>query len=413
MRSLYTITIRLYYFSILIASLFNKKAKQWIAGRKNIFEQIELDLRKNPRAPGSKLFWFHCASLGEFEQGRPLIEKIKKEIPNVKIVLTFFSPSGYEVRKNYELADHVFYLPVDTPDNAENFIQLIDPSVAIFIKYEFWYNYLNELQTRNIPLYLVSGVFRKDQVFFGMGGKWFSKQLKAFTHFFVQDEHSEKLLKGMGFNNASISGDTRFDRVSEIVKQDKRFPLVEKFKGDSEILVVGSSWEEDEKILASCSSLLANFKYIIVPHEIDEAHLKNTERLLKNLKCIRYSKASEETISNSDVLIIDNIGMLASLYRFGEIAYVGGGFGEGIHSILEAAAYGMPVIFGPRHEKFNEANELIEQGGGFCVNDVNELKNTLSFLNNDPLIIKMASMISKNYVLSKTGATDRIFSVIS
>lgn len=418
MRSLYTLTIRIYYFSILIASLFSKKAKSWIAGRKNIFNEIGAKIKGE-----GALIWIHCASLGEFEQGRPLIEKFKSQNSKVKILLTFFSPSGYEVRKNYELADHVFYLPLDTPANAEKFIQLIKPTAAIFIKYEFWYNYLNELKSRNIPLYLVSGVFRMDQVFFGLTGAWFRKQLNAFTHFFVQDEHSEKLLTGIGFKNVSVSGDTRFDRVSEIAKEVKSFPIVEKFKGNSKIFIVGSSWEEDEKIIKDSGLGIKDLKLIIAPHEINEKHISSIEERFsakggpasgwKELKTIRYSKATVENVSEANVLIIDNIGMLASLYRYGEIAYVGGGFGDGIHSILEAAVYGIPVIFGPRYEKFNEARELIEQGGGFCVNDSNELKNTLSFLHNDPLILKMASMISKNYVVSKTGATEKVYEVIS
>jgi 3-deoxy-D-manno-octulosonic-acid transferase len=410
MRLLYNLLVRSYHLSILAASLFNPKARLWVAGRKKIFDRVA-EVKKN----SAKTIWFHCASLGEFEQGRPIIEKLKTQLPECTIVLTFFSPSGYEVRKNYEGADHIFYLPTDTPHNAQKFVELIRPDAAVFVKYEFWYNYLRTLKEKNIPLYLASGIFRKDHIFFRWNGGWFRDQLSNFTRFFVQDADSEKLLHTIGLTNVEVCGDTRFDRVCAIASEKKGIPAAETFKNGKKIFICGSTWEKDEKIMGDGKWMLEtgrNWKMIIAPHEINEDHLSAIEKRFSEWNCIRYSKANDTNVKEAGVLIIDNIGMLASLYQYGDIAYVGGGFGDGIHSILEAAAYGMPVIFGPNHQKFIEAKELIGNGGGFCVTGEEDLKETFSLLTKDGLVLRMASMASRNYVLSKKGATEKISRVL-
>ena len=403
MRLLYTFSVRCYYLLIVLASPFNRKARQWLCGRKNIFGELARDIKK-----GEPLVWFHCASLGEFEQGRPIIEKIKKEKPSTRILLTFFSPSGYEVRKDYAGADHIFYLPLDTQRNAKKFLALTDPLAVIFIRYEFWYNYLSAIKKNNIPLYLASGTFRKDHVFFKGRGKWFREQLKNFTHFFVQDESSEKLLKDAGFNNVSISGDTRFDRVATIAAEKKDIPLVEKFVAGHKTLIGGSTWGEEESILASAISSMSGWKIIIAPHLVNEARLSAIENKFRKLNCIRYSRATAENIHSHDLLLIDSIGLLARIYRYGSIAFVGGGFGSGIHSLLEASAFGVPVIFGPNYHKFHEAEGLIRCGGGFSIRNAEEFEKTFAFLAGDPLVARMASLASANYVLSQKGATEKI-----
>jgi 3-deoxy-D-manno-octulosonic-acid transferase len=411
MRTLYSISIYIYNFSIRIAALFLPKAKLWVEGRKNIFERLSSQLHiVNPG--NKKLAWFHCASLGEFEQGRPLLEKYRKQYPDEIILLTFFSPSGYEIRKNYKGADLICYLPIDTPSNAKLFLDIVKPSIAFFIKYEFWFNYLNELKIRNIPVYLVSGIFRQDQHFFKSYGGWFKRQLRSFTHFFLQDEASASLLASIGFENADVVGDTRFDRVSEIVRNVSKIELVEKFKGDQMVFICGSTWQEDEKMISV--SDWNKFKIIIAPHEINEDHLSfiEAEFSRQNCKTIRFSQANALNINAANVLIIDNIGMLSSLYQYGSIAFIGGGFGKGIHNILEAATFGLPVIFGPNYHKFNEAKELIKSGGAFSVSDTEELNKTFTLLK-DGQILKMASHVSKHYVQSRTGASDKILSAIS
>ncbi|HLC82766.1 MAG TPA: glycosyltransferase N-terminal domain-containing protein [Bacteroidia bacterium] len=431
MRLLYNLSIYLYIFYVRVGSLFNAKAKLMIAGRKNIFENINFLLKKSallPIAigtPDSKLVWFHCASLGEFEQGRPLMEKLKLQQPNVKILLTFFSPSGYEIRKNYTGADFIFYLPMDTPSNAKKFIEIINPKKVFFVKYEFWFNYLSELKNKNIPTYLVSGIFRENHHFFKSTGAWFRKQLSSFTHFFLQDEKSMELLNSIGYTNTTLCGDTRFDRVFEVAKNAKQIDLVKLFVGDFKIMIVGSSWSEDEKIIANNFSNLKssvtlsgvegqNFKLIIAPHEINEKHLVSIETefipLLRGAGvCLRYSLANENNVKEAQVLIIDNIGMLSSLYQYGTIAFIGGGFGKGIHNILEAATFGLPVIFGPNYQKFTEAKELIKLGGAFSINDISEFEKTMLLLS-DEQVLKMASQISRMYVQGRVGATEKILS---
>jgi len=412
MKQIYSFSIYLYLFAIHVASFFNPKARLWVAGRKNIFQKLKSELQNaeglNPE-PG--LIWFHCASLGEFEQGRPLIEKIEREQPEAKILLTFFSPSGYEIRKNYDGADYIFYLPMGTPALAKKFIEIVKPKVAIFIKYEFWFNYLDELKKRHVPTYLICGIFREEQYFFKKYGAWFRKQLNSFTYFYLQDEQSQKSLSSIGYHNSMVSGDTRFDRVFEISKNVKQFDIVKQFIGDKKIMIAGSTWEEDEKIISGLKFQNFGFKLIIAPHKIDENHIQSIISRFKKNSVIRYSEAAQNDILNADVLIIDNIGMLSSLYQYGCIAYVGGGFGSGIHNILEAATFGLPIIFGPNYHKFIEAGELIHLGGAFTVSSVKELKSTFVLLSK-PEELKKASFVSKSYILKHIGATDKILKSI-
>ena len=411
MRLLYSFSIRIYYLGILCASLFNKKAKLWMRGRKNLFPNLEKTILEL-RTPNSELIWFHCASLGEFEQGRPVMEKLKAQNPNVKILLSFFSPSGYEIRKNYVGADYVCYLPMDFTSNAKKFLDIVKPSKIIFIKYEFWFNFLLETFKRKIPCYLISASFRLDQYFFKSYGGWFRKKLKNFTHIFAQSEEVKNILEIYDFANVSVSGDTRFDRVYDVAKTHKPIPLAEIFCADSKIIVCGSTWSGDEEILADMQNMKANIKMIIAPHEIDESHLLQIEKLFSSRKTIRFSKATEQNITEANILLIDNIGMLSSLYHYAYVTYVGGGFNKTVHNILEPAAHGKPIIFGHKFYKFREAFELIEKGGAFTVNSALELSDRLNFLFQDPLVLKMASMISENYVRENKGATQIIFSKI-
>ncbi len=409
MRFFYTFSIHIYSLLIHVFSVFNPKAKLWVNGRKNIFEKLSLEFSKSN--PHKNLVWFHCASLGEFEQGRPLIEKFKVQHPDYKIFLTFFSPSGYEIRKNYKGADFVFYLPKDTPRNAKQLIRIMNPKAVFFIKYEFWFNYLNELKNNNIPTYLVSGIFRKEHYFFKFYGTWFRKQLNCFSHFYFQTEESKQLLKSIGYNNATVCGDTRFDRVFEISKQVVSISLIEKFKQNKNIFIAGSTWLEDEEVIANCKLQIANYKLIIAPHEIDENHLLAIEQLFGKANKLRYSQANEQNVITADVLIIDNIGMLSSIYQYASIAYIGGGFGKGIHNILEAATFGKPVIFGPNFKKFSEAKELIKLGGAFSISSKENLISILETINNLDTLSRI-STISKNYVCAHSGACSIILSTI-
>ena len=402
----YNLSIFFYSSAIHVASLFNSKAKLWVRGRKNIFETLNSKLSNSK---SENIVWFHCASLGEFEQGRPLMEKIKNQHPKHKILLTFFSPSGYEIRKNYGGADYIFYLPIDSKKNAKKFIEIVNPEMVFFVKYEFWFNYLNVIKSKNIPLYLVSGIFRENQHFFKWYGGWFKKQLTCFTLFFLQDENSVELLKNNGFENCQTVGDTRFDRVFEISKNVKPILLVEQFKQNLNVFIAGSSWTDDEKIISSFK--LENYKLILVPHEIDEKHIQSVIEMFSFSKVLRYSQANEQNVKVADVLIIDNIGMLSSIYQYGSIAFIGGGFGKGIHNILEAATFGLPVIFGPNYQKFSEAKELIHLGGAFSIDDVSGFKKTIQLLE-DKQVLQTASHIAKHYVSSRIGATDKILSSI-
>ncbi|MBK9479233.1 MAG: 3-deoxy-D-manno-octulosonic acid transferase [Bacteroidetes bacterium] len=382
MRLVYTLFIYAYIFSIRVAALVNAKAKLWVVGRKNSFNLLSqkiLEFRKAEQQ--ASIIWFHCASLGEFEQGRPLLEKMKEAYPNEKILLTFFSPSGYEVRKNYPFADLVFYLPSDTLANARRFVQIVQPKKVIFVKYEFWLNYLFVLHQNKVATYFISVIFRPEQYFFKTYGKWALKQLQQVTHFFVQNESSMQLLKSNGINQCTQVGDTRFDRVIKVAAENKNIPLLAEFCENSLLLVAGSSWPEDEAMLAEALKVAynakLNLKLILAPHEVTESHLAHIENLFSISKHRRYSTLSLTNLSGVDVLIIDSVGLLSSLYRYASICFIGGGFGKGIHNCLEAAVYSKPIIFGPKFNKFDEAKELVNRGGASVVNDKFELSNAI------------------------------------
>jgi 3-deoxy-D-manno-octulosonic-acid transferase len=401
---IYNIALRSYYLFIKAASPFNKKAKLWTEGRKDLIDRLRIKLKDN-KAP---VAWFHCASLGEFEQARPVIQKIKTQNPKFKILLTFFSPSGYEIRKNYEGADYIFYLPLDTKKNARRFIEAVKPAIAFFVKYEFWHYYLDELKKNNIPAISFSTFFRSDQVFFRSYGTFYKNMLKKFNRIFVQNEESYKLLKSINIENIEIAGDTRFDRVKEICDNKKSVIIAEKFKDKKKVLVIGSSWPEDMRVLAQfINTFDENLKLIIAPHELHEKDLLNIEGLITR-KSVRYSKANAKDVNQYDVLIIDNIGMLASLYQYGEFAYIGGAFGKGLHNILEAATYGMPVFFGPNYKKFNEATELVKLGSAFSVKDKNEFAEALNRLWKDETLRLSLAEKSRLFIEKNTGATDKI-----
>jgi 3-deoxy-D-manno-octulosonic-acid transferase len=404
MRFLYTAGIYLYVLVIRVVSIWNPKARKWLDGRKDLFAGLE-----KASATLQNPVWFHCASLGEFEQGRPLLEAMKKEHPSQKILLTFYSPSGFEIRKDYPLADYVCYLPLDTPSNARRFLDIVKPSSVFIVKYEFWFNLLTEIGNRKIPAYLVSGMFRKEQIFFKWYGSWFRERLNTFHRFYVQDEDSARLLSDAGFKNTLVTGDTRFDRVLEIAAQAQEIPVVKQFCNNKPVLIAGSSWAPEEKMLAELHWKEAGYKLIIAPHEIAEEHIASILALFSDkASVVRYSQAGTVRIEDADVLLIDNVGMLSSLYRYGRMALIGGGFGEGIHNILEPAVSGLPVFFGPRYEKFMEAKELIEKGGAFCINDSADFKQQFNKMIKDPSALQTASEIAARYVKEKSGAVGKI-----
>jgi 3-deoxy-D-manno-octulosonic-acid transferase len=413
MSHLYNISIYLYCFFIRIASLFNAKARLWIEGRKGVLERIMEALEGEPTGDTRKIAWFHCASLGEFEQGRPVIEEFRSRFPAYKIFLTFFSPSGYEVRKNYSDVDYIFYLPLDTKGNAERFIALVNPQMVFFIKYEYWYNYLWNLHEKKIPFYIISAIFRPDQHFFKWYGSWFRDQIKQVDWFFLQDHESARLLLNIGINTFSITGDTRFDRVSAIARQVHSFPLVEKFCGDSQVILSGSSWAEDEEILFPMMNKSGSvIKFIIAPHETHPARISSLVSRLK-IPALRYSEANSENIDDFRVLIIDSVGILAHLYQYSFIAYIGGGLGAGIHNILEAAAFGIPVVFGPNYEKFREAKDLLSLGGAFTISDANQFIQITNQLLTHPDEYSTSAEICYKYVQVHKGATEKIMERIN
>jgi 3-deoxy-D-manno-octulosonic-acid transferase len=408
MQTLYNIFIFFYYQAIKLASVFNNKASLWIDGRKNLLEKIALELDHE-----ADHVWFHCASSGEFEQGRPLIEKFKKDNPSIKIVLTFFSASGYEMRKNNQHADHVFYMPLDTIDNARRFIAYVKPKLAIFVKYEYWFNHLNVLHENKIPVVFVSAIFFRKQIFFRWWGSWYRNQLKKITYFFVQDKASQNLLYSIGVRNAVVSGDTRFDRVFEISSNPKSFEKAEKFIQGSVIFIGGSTWPADDQILVPLINQdKSDIKFLLVPHEIDPVHIEKLKSSIKHPVVI-WSAYDEEAFRLARVLIVDQMGMLSHLYQYASIAYIGGGFGKGIHNTLEAATFGMPVIFGPKYEIFTEAVDLVNFGGAFPVNNQNELIDVFNRLCTDYSKLKEAADVSKNYVSVKRGASDTIMVFIN
>ena len=409
MSILYNIAISAYHLLIKIAALFNSKARLWVTGRKNLFEKLQLETEKNK----NDIVWFHAASLGEFEQGRPVMEAFRKKYPEYKIMLTFFSPSGYEIRKNYDGADYIFYLPMDTRKNAERFLQLTKPRLAIFVKYEFWFNYIDILHKRQIPIFFISSIFRPEQHFFKWYGGWFRKMLKKITFFFVQNNQSFDLLNSMGIEQVVIGGDTRFDRVLDIAHNKKSFPLIEKFTTGYKILLAGSSWPPDEELIQKLPTLQENIKIIIAPHEIHEEHIAAIENRFGKNQTLRFSKADERNILQAKFLIIDGMGFLSSLYQYCDIALIGGGFGKAIHNILEAVTFGKPVIFGPNFIKFREAVELIEKGGAFSVKNEKEFENILKTLLTDHEFYQHASGICINYVEQNSGATGLILDKLS
>lgn len=405
---LYNLGIRLYILLVNIVSPFNAKAKLWLNGRKNWRQKVNSAIPK-----GTNTAWIHCSSLGEFEQGRPLIESLKIRFPNLKIVLTFFSPSGYEVRKNYAGADYIFYLPIDTNRNAKDFIELINPRMVIFVKYEFWYHYLRSLKKKNIPTYVVSAIFREDQAFFKWYGGWYRQFLLNFEYLFVQNKHSQDLLNRIGIGNVLVTGDTRFDRVARVASEAKTIPFVEQFCNDEKIIVAGSTWPKDEELLIDyITQNEGKAKLILVPHEIDSSHIQG---IIQNLhvEFVVFSNQQSGNPSNARVLIVDTIGLLSSIYRYGHIAYIGGGFGVGIHNTLEAATFGLPIIFGPNYHKFQEAKDLIALKAAFSVNSFEELSDFLNLLIVDEQSRKVAGDNSKKLVLSGVGATDRILDQIA
>lgn len=408
MRFFYNLFIYLYGLFILAASLFNKKAKLWVNGRKNIFENLQKTTPLN-----QSIFWIHCASLGEFEQGRPLIEKVKKEHPEYFILLTFFSPSGYEIRKNYVSADAVFYLPLDTKKNAAHFLSIVKPKIVCFVKYEFWFNYINEIKKQNIPIYLISAILRPKQYFFKWYGNWALQQLKNITYFFAQDVQTEQLLLKSGITQTSISGDTRFDRVAELVTQRKEISIAQEFTLNKKTLVCGSTWPIDDELIIESLKTNTALNLIVAPHELNENALTETEKKYSELGTVlRYSKANAANINHARVLLIDNIGMLSSLYYYGYIAYIGGGFGKGIHNILEAATFGKPVFFGPNYKKFNEATELLKRNGAAVIANTSDLKSNINELLNNTELYKQKSEICLNYVFKQQGATQKIVNFI-
>jgi len=408
MYTLYNFTLIITEFFLRIIALFNKKIRLFVDGRKEVFSKL-----KNEVSSDNKVIWMHCASLGEFEQGRPLIEKLKIKYPSYKIVLTFFSPSGYEVRKNYKGADVICYLPLDTKRNAREFIRLTNPALAIFVKYEFWPNILRELKNQQIETILVSGIFRENQAFFKGYGSWMRKSLNGFSQFFVQDDNSKNLLNSVGFTNVEKSGDTRFDRVFEITQQNNELNFVSEFKGDSLLLVCGSTWKEDEDLLVEYinNSTTKSQKYIFAPHNIKQ---KEINELLKRItkKTVLYSDKENHNLADAEVLIIDAIGFLTKVYGYADIAYVGGAFATGLHNVLEPATFGLPIIIGPDYQKFKEAIDLLNLGGITSIKSQKELNTALNelFLHSEIRVSK--GRISKKFIHDNLGASEMILKYI-
>ena len=416
----YNIVIYFVLWGIAIASLFNEKVRKMWRGEREAFKIL-----KQKVDPNAKYIWFHAASLGEFEQGRPLMERIRKDYPQYKILLTFYSPSGYEVRKNYEGADIICYMPVDTRLNAIRFLRLVRPVMAFFIKYEFWSNFLHILKYRNIPTYSVSSIFREDQVFFKWYGRSYAGVLKCFTRFFVQNEESKRLLEGIGITAVDVVGDTRFDRVLQIKEAAKQLPICEAFRTgvassqsagvphhDFKVFVAGSSWPPDENIFIPFFNEHKDWRLLIAPHVIAEEHLKLILSLIKDKKVVRYTQTTPEEAAEADVLIIDCFGLLSSMYNYGDVAYIGGGFGVGIHNTLEAAVWNMPVIFGPNNKKFQEAQGLLKSGGGFEINTYEDFSGLMGSLMNDEAFLKQAGDKAGAFVAHLAGATDKVLASV-
>ncbi|MGK7390009.1 MAG: 3-deoxy-D-manno-octulosonic acid transferase [Candidatus Cyclobacteriaceae bacterium M2_1C_046] len=400
---LYNIGILLYSFLVRLTAIFNPKAKLFVKGRKDLLKKIKIAFSNNT----CPVAWFHCASLGEFEQARPLMEAFNKTYPDYKILLTFFSPSGYEIRNDYPLADWVFYLPIDRPSRAKKFIEITNPKVAFIIKYEYWYNLIKYTRRKKVPILSVSSIFRKDQIFFKPYGKLFRRLLGYFDHFFVQDNASLKLLQSINIKHVSKSGDTRFDRVKGIRDRVKPIPVAEHFSKGSDVFVIGSCWPQDMEVLMSFINDRKDIKFIIAPHTLEEKFINKLQiELLR--ETIKFSEAEIPDVEQYEVLIIDNIGMLSGLYQYGKYAYVGGAFGQGLHNILEPATFGLPVFFGNNnYQKFREARELINVGGAFAVESYSEFRKAFKKVE-DPETYQMISGINSDYVKENAGATDII-----
>ena len=404
---MYNIVIFLYLCGVAILSLFNEKVRKMWRGERQAIRTI-----KEKIDPNAQYVWFHAASLGEFEQGRPLMEQLRREHPEYKILLTFFSPSGYEVRKNYKGADIICYLPLDTILNARRFLRTIRPVMAFFIKYEFWYNYLHILRHRGVPVYSVSSIFRPGQVFFRWYGKQYSRVLKCFTHFFVQNEVSRELLSTIGIDNVTVVGDTRFDRVLQIKEAAKQLPVVEQFKGNSKCFIAGSSWQPDEEIFIPWLNEHKDWKVVIAPHVIGEDHLQQIERMLEGRKVVRYTEATEENVKGAEVLIVNCFGLLSSIYHYADVTYVGGGFGVGIHNTLEAAVWDVPVFFGPNNQRFQEAQGLKNCGGGLEIANADDFLRYMKGFEEHPELMKELGEKAGQYVASLAGATQKVLSFV-
>ena len=407
-KLLYRIGVYSYSLGIYIASFFNAKAKLWVKGRKSIFKNLRHEFSSNI----DPIIWMHCASLGEFEQGRPVIEAIKIKQPKYKILLTFFSPSGFEIRKNYKNADWVFYLPIDSPSNAQKFIETVQPKIVIFVKYDFWYYYLTQLHNKKIPTYLISATFRYNQLFFKWYGSLFKEMLISFEHIFVQDQGSKELLKSISYSNCTVSGDTRLDRVMAVKLENKKFPIIDDFCSNSKILICGSTWPSDEAIIAEFAKTKTTLKLIIAPHQIDSKHLNQIKKTFDKYNPLFYSEnPPTEKLKDASIIIIDNIGILSYLYAYGDIAYIGGGFENGIHNTLEAVVYNIPILFGKNYDKFEEAKMLIKEKIAYEINSAEDITEMSDKLLNEKRK-KIIAQKCNNYIKQNIGATDMILSYL-
>ncbi len=404
MRILYSIGIYIYAAMIRVATLFMPKAALAIRGRKHWQSRLQEAIC----ASDLPVIWMHCSSLGEYEQGKPLLLGLRKQYPRYRLLLTFFSPSGYEIRKDNAVADMVFYLPMDTPSNAKIFIKIVQPSLAVFVKYEFWYNYLKQLSNNEVPTVFISAIFRSQQYFFKWYGTWFRKHLQAVQHVFVQNENSLQLLKSIGINTVSKAGDTRFDSVAAIAQQQKETPVIQKFKGAHKLLLAGSTWPIDEQYLLEVAKAFPDFKLLIAPHEIHDSHIKEIQKLFQDMRVTLYTQVAEDTIANSQVLILDTMGMLSSLYRYADYTWIGGGFGKGIHNTLEAAVFGMPIFFGPKYDKFDEAKALVRHGIAKSLTNAQEAIEHIQSLESDNKSYKRIKTAAQTYVQNNLGSVDII-----
>ena len=402
MSALYTLAIQVFGLLAWVAARFKRTARLWVEGRRHWHRRLTEDIKES-----EDLVWFHAASLGEFEQGRPIIERVREAYPGHPILLTFFSPSGYEVRKDYDGADYVHYLPLDTPENARKFLESVQPKLAVFIRYEYWYNFLRAMFRRDIPVVMASAIFRKGQVFFKPYGGWTRETLRGISHFFVQNQESLELLDTIRVRNKTLSGDTRFDRVWDAAQEKREFPFVERFIADKLCLIAGSTWPFDDQLLKEIVPAFPDLKFVIVPHHVDEANIRRITDLFEGLVAL-YSRGGDQDLVAKQVLVVDTIGMLTHLYRLADLAYVGDGFGAGIHSILEPAAFGMPIFFGPNYQNFQEAVDLVERKGVFAVRDQEELTRVIRRFADDERARREVGQVCRDYIEEKRGATDSV-----